>query len=140
MLNLRNCQPAIAVNSGRMTLFNPWQARITDAPAGSRVSALTYRQAGKMTGASVGVAHTICGAGRRVLTWSSPRRCGKAPNGLSHELGSGRTRIEGLGSLVPGRSRRLPMLKRFVSESEERAAGNEMALHVERVLDYSMDG
>jgi hypothetical protein len=32
------------------------------------------------------------------------------------------------------------MLKRFVSESEERAAGNEMALHVERVLDYSMDG
>ena len=42
-----------------MTLFNPWQARITDAPAGSRVSALTYRQAGKMTGGSVGVAHAI---------------------------------------------------------------------------------
>jgi hypothetical protein len=39
-----------------VTLFDPWQARITDAPAGSRVSALTYRQAGKMTGASVGVA------------------------------------------------------------------------------------
>jgi hypothetical protein len=42
-----------------MTLFNLWQARITDAPAGSRVSALTYRQAGKMTGASVAVAHTM---------------------------------------------------------------------------------
>jgi hypothetical protein len=39
-----------------VTLFDPWQARITDAPAGSRVSALTYRQAGKMTGASVSVA------------------------------------------------------------------------------------
>jgi hypothetical protein len=37
-------------------------------------------------------------------------------------------------------SRRSPMLKRFVSESAERAAGNEMALDVERVLDCSMDG
>jgi hypothetical protein len=42
--------------------------------------------------------------------------------GLSRELGSGRTRVEGLGS-CSGRSRRPPILKRFASESAERIAG-----------------
>ena len=59
--------------------------------------------------------------------------------GLSRELGSGRTRVEGLGS-CSGRSRRPPILKRFASESAERIAGNEMALDVERVLDCGMNG
>ncbi len=59
--------------------------------------------------------------------------------GLSRELGSGRTRVEELGSRL-GRSRRLPILKRFPSKSAERIAGNEMALDVERVLDCGMNG
>jgi DNA polymerase IV len=54
--------------------------------------------------------------------------------GLSREVGSGRTRVEGLGS-CSGPSCRPPILKRFASESAERIAGNEMALNVERVLD-----
>ena len=58
---------------------------------------------------------------------------------LSRELGSGRTRVKGLGS-CSGRSRRPPILKRFASESAERIAGNEMALDVERVLDCGMNG
>jgi hypothetical protein len=62
-----------------------------------------------------------------------------AERGLSRELGSGRTRVEGLGS-CSGRSRRPPILKRFASESAERIAGNEMALDVERVLDCGMNG
>jgi len=59
--------------------------------------------------------------------------------GLSRELGSGRTRVEGRGS-CSGRSRRPPILKRFASESAERTAGNEMALDVEHVLDCGMNG
>ena len=59
--------------------------------------------------------------------------------GLSRELGSGRTRVEGLGS-CSGRSRSPPILKRFASESAERIAGNEMTLDVERVLDCGMNG
>ena len=54
--------------------------------------------------------------------------------GLSRELGSGRTRVEGLGS-CSGHGGGPPILKRFASESAERIAGNEMALDVERVLD-----
>jgi hypothetical protein len=57
--------------------------------------------------------------------------------GLSHEFGSGRTRVEGLGS--GRRSRRPPILKRFASESAKRTAGNEMALDVKRVLDCGMN-
>ena len=59
--------------------------------------------------------------------------------GLSRELGSLRTRVEGLGS-CSGRSRRPPILKRFAPESAERIAGNEMALDVECVLDCGMNG
>jgi hypothetical protein len=59
--------------------------------------------------------------------------------GLSHEPGSGRTRVEGLGS-CSGRSCRPPILKRFASECAERIAGNEMALDVECVLDRGMNG
>ena len=51
----------------------------------------------------------------------------------------GRTRVEGLGS-GSGRSRCLPILKRFASESTERIAGNEMAFDVERVLDCGING
>ena len=36
-----------------------WQVRMVDAPAASRVIALTHRQAGKTTAAAVGVAHTM---------------------------------------------------------------------------------
>jgi hypothetical protein len=39
--------------------LDPWQARMVDAPGASRVIALTHRQAGKTTGAAVGVAHTM---------------------------------------------------------------------------------
>ncbi|UZF93720.1 hypothetical protein [Bosea sp. NBC_00550] len=39
--------------------LDPWQRAMTDAPAGSRVIALTHRQAGKTSAASVGVAHTM---------------------------------------------------------------------------------
>ena len=60
-------------------------------------------------------------------------------DGMSREPGSGRTRVEGLGS-CSGRSCRPPILKRFASESAERIAGNEMALDVERVLDCGMNG
>jgi hypothetical protein len=56
---------------------------------------------------------------------------------LSRELGSGRTRVEGLGSCSGG-SRRPPILKRFASESAEGVAGKKMALDVERVLDAGM--
>jgi hypothetical protein len=42
----------------KLTL-DPWQIRMVDAPAASRVIALTHRQAGKTTGASIGVAHTM---------------------------------------------------------------------------------
>jgi hypothetical protein len=59
--------------------------------------------------------------------------------GLSRKLGSGQTRGEGLGS-CSGRSCRLPILKRFASESAERISGNEMALDVECVLDCGMNG
>ena len=40
-------------------MLDPWQARMVDAPAASRVIALTHRQAGKTSGAAVGVAHTM---------------------------------------------------------------------------------
>jgi hypothetical protein len=59
--------------------------------------------------------------------------------GLSRELGSGRTRVELLGS-CSGDGRRPPILKRFASKNAERIAGNEMALDVERVLDCGMNG
>ena len=36
-----------------------WQVRMVDAPAASRVIALTHRQAGKTTAAAVGVGHTM---------------------------------------------------------------------------------
>src|SRR5580704_16107670 len=39
--------------------LDPWQVRMVDAPAATRVIALTHRQAGKTTGAAVGVAHTM---------------------------------------------------------------------------------
>ena len=39
--------------------LDPWQAHMVDAPGASRVIALTHRQAGKTTGAAVGVAHTM---------------------------------------------------------------------------------
>jgi hypothetical protein len=39
--------------------LDPWQVRMVDAAAASRVIALTHRQAGKTTGAAVGVAHTM---------------------------------------------------------------------------------
>jgi hypothetical protein len=39
--------------------LDPWQARMVDAPPGGRVIALTHRQAGKTTGAAVGIAHTM---------------------------------------------------------------------------------
>jgi hypothetical protein len=40
-------------------VLDPWQMRMVDAPAAARVIALTHRQAGKTTGAAVGVAHTM---------------------------------------------------------------------------------
>jgi hypothetical protein len=58
---------------------------------------------------------------------------------LSRELGFGRTRVGRLGS-CSGRGRRLPILKRFASESAERIAGNKMALDVEGVLDRDVNG
>jgi hypothetical protein len=39
--------------------LDPWQIRMVDAPAASRVIALTFRQAGKTSAAAVGVAHTM---------------------------------------------------------------------------------
>ena len=42
----------------RLTL-DPWQVRMVDAPAASRVIALTFRQAGKTSAAAVSVAHTM---------------------------------------------------------------------------------
>jgi hypothetical protein len=39
--------------------LDPWQVRMVDAPAASRVIALTFRQAGKTSAAAVGVAHTM---------------------------------------------------------------------------------
>jgi hypothetical protein len=36
-----------------------WQAHLIDAPAGKRVIPLTHRQAGKTTGAAIGIAHTM---------------------------------------------------------------------------------
>jgi transposase len=59
--------------------------------------------------------------------------------GLSHELGSGRTRSR-RARYCSGRGCRPPTLIRFASESAERIAGNEMALDVECVLDCGMDG
>jgi hypothetical protein len=40
-------------------LLDPWQIKMVDAPAASRVICLTHRQAGKTTGAAIGVAHTM---------------------------------------------------------------------------------
>ena len=53
--------------------------------------------------------------------------------------GAGRTRSL-RARPCSGRSCRLPILKRFDSESAERIARNEMALDVECVLDCRMDG
>ena len=39
--------------------LDPWQVRQVSAPAGSRVACLVHRQAGKTTGGSVAVAHTM---------------------------------------------------------------------------------
>ena len=39
--------------------LDPWQIRMVDAPAASRVICLTHRQAGKTTAAAVSVAHTM---------------------------------------------------------------------------------
>ena len=39
--------------------LDPWQVRMVDAPAASRVICLTHRQAGKTTAAAVSVAHTM---------------------------------------------------------------------------------
>ena len=39
--------------------LDPWQIRMVDALAASRVIALTFRQAGKTSAAAVGVAHTM---------------------------------------------------------------------------------
>jgi hypothetical protein len=39
--------------------LDPWQVTMVDAPAASRVICLTHRQAGKTTGAAVGIAHTM---------------------------------------------------------------------------------
>jgi hypothetical protein len=39
--------------------LDPWQIRMVDAPAASRVVTLTHRQAGKTTAAAIGVAHTM---------------------------------------------------------------------------------
>jgi hypothetical protein len=39
--------------------LDPWQVRMVDAPASSRVIALTFRQAGKTSAAAVGVAHAM---------------------------------------------------------------------------------
>ena len=44
--------------------LDPWQVRMVDAPAASRVIALTFRQAGKTSAAAVSVAHT--------MTWRQP--------------------------------------------------------------------
>jgi hypothetical protein len=40
-------------------MLDPWQARMVDRLGPSRIIALTHRQAGKTTGAAVGVAHTM---------------------------------------------------------------------------------
>jgi hypothetical protein len=39
--------------------LDPWQVRMVDVAGASRVIALTHRQAGKTSGAAVGVAHTM---------------------------------------------------------------------------------
>lgn len=39
--------------------LDPWQTRQVSAPGGSRVICLVHRQAGKTTGGSIGVAHTM---------------------------------------------------------------------------------
>src|SRR3984957_9863379 len=44
--------------------LDPWQVRMVDAPAASRVICLTHRQAGKTTAAAISVAHT--------MTWRQP--------------------------------------------------------------------
>ena len=80
--------------------------------------------------------HALCFDQKRQVE-QEPRLASNA--GLSRELGSGRTRVEGLGS-CSGRSRSPPILKRFASESAERIAGNEMTLDVERVLDCGVNG
>jgi hypothetical protein len=58
--------------------------------------------------------------------------------GLSRELGSGRTRVEELGSRS-GRSRRLPILKRFPSKSAERRRGKAADGHCRRYGRTSAD-
>ena len=50
--------PSWAVRELGITL-DPWQAEQVSAPAGSRVACLVHRQAGKTTGGSVAVAHTM---------------------------------------------------------------------------------
>jgi hypothetical protein len=39
--------------------LDPWQVEQVSAPAGSRVACLVHRQAGKTTGGSVAVGHTM---------------------------------------------------------------------------------
>jgi hypothetical protein len=75
-------------------------------------------------------------------TWRAGRVLvagGDLDQGLSRELGAGRTRSRRARSCSGG-SCRPPTLKRFASESAERIAGNEMTLDVECVLDCGMDG
>jgi hypothetical protein len=46
-------------------VLDSWQAKMVDVAGASRVIALTHRQAGKTTGAAIGIAHTMSGAVRR---------------------------------------------------------------------------
>jgi hypothetical protein len=57
-----------------------------------------------------------------------------------HEnLALAKRKSEGLGS-SSSRCRRPPILQRFASEGAQRAAGNKMALNVERIMDGGVNG
>ena len=60
--------------------LDPWQVRMVDAPAASRVIALTFARPAKRPRRPSALPTPCCGASRQAPRWFSRRRSGKAPN------------------------------------------------------------
>jgi len=73
------------------------------------------------------------------LLFSAPRRSTSMRCGTVTRTEFGRAQ-SGSPSLASGRGGSSPHLERFVSQDAERAAGGEMALDVEGVLDSGVNG
>jgi hypothetical protein len=85
--------------------LDPWQVRMIGAPGASRVIALTHRQAGKTTGAAVGVAHT--------MVW---RRAGSTSLVLAPTLRQSSELIRNLRGRLTGAGERLSVDNTFSIE------------------------